>query len=303
MSTDSRPPANAPSTRRREGSAVILFDAAGRVLLQQRDDDIPPAGYGRWAIPGGGREGEESPRDTALREFEEETGISLKRLRFFRTLTSGEIPELQLRTLHLFFADDAVDPASIQVNEGLDFRFWSPAEARQLPMNAGARTMLEWFLASDQYTGTLALHAEHRTGVCLVELDRWGRVLLQLRDDDLPADRYPGAWSLPGGMMHDDESPDAAVLREFEEETGVLLDGVKLYRTFRKDVDLPESFVHVQHVYYIDGDIDEDQIDVREGQAFRYFTPAEALLLGLPGHTRHILEGFFVSPAYKGMFH
>ena len=50
-----------------EGSSVILIDRAGRVLLQQREDDEPPAGYGRWAIPGGHRQGEESHRETALR--------------------------------------------------------------------------------------------------------------------------------------------------------------------------------------------------------------------------------------------
>ena len=71
---------------RREGSIVILFDYEGRLLLQQRDDDGPPEGYGRWAIPGGGREGDESPRDTALREFAEETDVHLERLRFYRTI-------------------------------------------------------------------------------------------------------------------------------------------------------------------------------------------------------------------------
>src|SRR5688572_6151064 len=93
---------------RREGSAVILIDPAGRVLLQQRDDDHPPAGYGRWAIPGGGREGDESPRETALREFEEETSVRLERLRFYQTVTREETPDLFVDRLDIFFADDHV---------------------------------------------------------------------------------------------------------------------------------------------------------------------------------------------------
>ena len=54
-----------------EGSCGFLIRADGSILLQQRSDDVPRAGAGRWAVPGGGREGGESPRDTALREFAE----------------------------------------------------------------------------------------------------------------------------------------------------------------------------------------------------------------------------------------
>ncbi|MCA9821815.1 MAG: NUDIX domain-containing protein, partial [Dehalococcoidia bacterium] len=61
-----------------EGSAILLVDPTGRVLLQQRDDNVPPAGYGRWAVPGGGREGDETPEQTVRREFLEETGVPLQ---------------------------------------------------------------------------------------------------------------------------------------------------------------------------------------------------------------------------------
>lgn len=284
------------------GAAVLLMDATGRVLLQQRDDDLAPAGYGRWALPGGGIEPGESPRDAALREFEEETGIALARLRFHRT-ASYDGPDSVVDALHVFFADDDVDEAAIQVNEGLAFAFWSPAEIAALVMNPFPRSILEAFFASDHYRGTLATKAAYREGACVIALDRWGRALLQLRDADLPPERYPDTWSLPGGLMEPGEAPDAAALREFEEETGHLLEDLTLYRAFRRDTDLPSALVDVQHVYFADPDIPEERVEVREGQAFRYFESAALAALPMPPHTRQILAAFFTSPAYKGLFH
>jgi 8-oxo-dGTP diphosphatase len=282
---------------------VVLIDVQGRVLLQQRDDDHPPAGYGRWAIPGGGREGEESPRETALREFEEETGVRLERLRFYATVTREEQPDLFVDRLDIFFADDDVPRDRIEVNEGLDFQYWAPAEVDGLLMNPATRRMLSEFLASDKYRGTVAWRAEGpKTGVSILELDRWGRVLLQLRDADLPPERFPDQWSTVGGMMEPGEAPDAAGFREFEEETGQLLESLKLYRVFRKD-ELPGSNFDTWHVYYVDADLEADMLDVNEGQALRYFGPDEIGKLPMPPAARVILEGFFVSPAYKAMFH
>ncbi|MBN9492469.1 NUDIX hydrolase [bacterium] len=289
-----------------EGSGVILIDPGGRVLLQQRDDDTPPAGVGRWAIPGGGREGGESPRDTALREFEEETGVSLQRLRFFETATFDgpfERPAAEPWTIHAFFADDDVARERIVVNEGLDFRYFTPEEALALPMNPGGRGILERFLASDKYRGTVATKAAYREGVGVIEIDRWGRLLLQLRDADLPPERFPDTWCIPGGLMERGEPPDAAALREFEEETGHLLQELKLYRLYRRPADLPTLLSDVYHVYYIDADLPEDMIDVNEGQAFRYFAPAELEALNIPPHARTILDQFVSSPAYRAMFH
>ncbi len=286
-----------------EGSLVLLFDREGRLLLQQRDDDVPPAGYGRWAIPGGGREGDESPRETALREFEEETSVPLQRLRFLATFGRAELPGMPADRVHVFFADDDVAPGDLHVGEGLALQFWTPAEIQHLPIDPRTRSVIERFVASDAYRGTLATKAPSRAGACVIELDRWGRVLLQLRDADLPAARFPGHWSLPGGMLLPGESPDAAAFREFEEETGHLLENLRLFRVYRREAGLPTALVDVQHVYYIDADIDEAMLDVNEGQAFRYFTPTETETLTVPPHTHTILDDFFSSPAYRALFH
>lgn len=288
-----------------DGAGVVLIDHQGRVLLQQRDDDIPPEGVGRWLTPGGHREGTETRRETALREFLEETGVALERLRFWRDVTRDEFPGLAAARLAFFYADDRVREDEIVVNEGLAFRYWSPAEVASLRINPPARAVLDAFLASDAYRGTVLANAEVVTGVAVLVLDNMGRVLLQLRDPDLPIERHPGQWSLPGGLMEPDEAPDATALREFEEETGVLLDDLHLYRVFHRH-DHEWLPVQVQHVYLSETWVEESEIDVREGQAFRYFD-LPALLddhgLPVPHHAREILAAFFESPAYRRRFH
>ncbi len=287
----------------REGSTVMLIAEDGSILLQQRSDDVPPAGIGRWTSPGGGREAGESPRETALREFEEETGIRLERLRFFETVTPEDVPELLPCRLHIFFADDSVPRERIQVFEGLDFQYHHPRTFGALAMNPGTRNLLGRFLATDSYRGTVALLQPYKAGVGVIALDRWGRALLQLRDADLPPDRYPNAWSIPGGILEPGEAPDAGAFREFEEETGVLLDDLKLYGMFRKDPDFPTSITDLYHVYYADPDLDEAALEVNEGQAFKYWGPNELASLEMPVHARTILEQFFQSAHYKRLFH
>ncbi|MCK9519404.1 MAG: NUDIX hydrolase [Dehalococcoidia bacterium] len=285
-----------------EGSGIILVDRVGRVLLQQRDDDHGPEGYGRWALPGGGHEGEETPRETAIRELEEETGLRVARVRYFRSFDQRDHPAFEHRTLHLFFADDEVDERAIHVNEGLDFRFWAPEDALGLRINPAGRLMLTEFLESDLYKGLVQRHAPFTRGVAVLELDRWGRVLLQLRDDDLPPELFPGTWTIPGGLMDTDEAPDEAGLREFEEETGHLLEEIRFWRTFRRP-ELASLMVDVQHVYFVDADLPEEHISVNEGQAFRYFAASELEALPMTPYARDVLELFFVSPPYKALFH
>ena len=295
-------PYKAPGSGR-EGSCIMLIAADGSILLQQRDDDVLPAGIGRWTPPGGGREPGEDPRDTALREFEEETSVVLERLRFFETVTPAQVPELLPRVLHVFFADDRVPRERIDVREGLDFQYHHPSTFPELKMNPGTRHLLERFLATDFYRGTVALLQPYKTGVGVIALDRWGRVLLQLRDADLPIDRYPNTWSIPGGILEAGEAPDAGAFREFEEETGILLEDLKLFRLFRRDPDFPTSMTDVYHVYYADPDIDEADIEVNEGQAFKYWAPNELASLAMPEHARAIVTKFLESAHYKRLFH
>ena len=62
--------------RYRKGARVLLFDGAGRILLQLAHDvDEPSRSW--WFTPGGGILPGEDPREAAVRELFEETAIRI----------------------------------------------------------------------------------------------------------------------------------------------------------------------------------------------------------------------------------
>ena len=146
----------------RHGAAVVVIDASGRVLLQQRDDMTPPEGFGRWAIPGGGVEPGESARMAAIREIAEETAIHLEAASYFGSVHVANHDESRASgalIIHLFWARSDHAEADIVVGEGIAFRFWSPAEVPSLPMNPNGRHWLARFLSSDVFARLDALVA------------------------------------------------------------------------------------------------------------------------------------------------
>lgn len=62
----------------RHAARIVAFDSQGRVLLISGHDFSDPT-HRWWFTPGGGIEGGETREQAALREFKEETGITLDR--------------------------------------------------------------------------------------------------------------------------------------------------------------------------------------------------------------------------------
>lgn len=60
------------SNRSLTGTAIVVRDQAGQILLQQRRGIL---GYGTWSVPGGWVELGEDPRTAAVREAFEEVGV------------------------------------------------------------------------------------------------------------------------------------------------------------------------------------------------------------------------------------
>lgn len=56
---------------------IVTSELGRRVLAVQRTNDPDIAYAGQWEFPGGGADPGESPEDCAIREFFEETGITL----------------------------------------------------------------------------------------------------------------------------------------------------------------------------------------------------------------------------------
>ncbi|MER6952538.1 NUDIX domain-containing protein [Streptomyces sp. NPDC000618] len=64
---------NRPTKTR--GCFAFVTTPRREVVLQLRDDKAGIGWPGRWSLPGGGREADETPLETVLRKLLEETGI------------------------------------------------------------------------------------------------------------------------------------------------------------------------------------------------------------------------------------
>jgi 8-oxo-dGTP diphosphatase len=108
-----------------EGCQAVLVDAAGRVLLQLRDD-IPTIPFpGMWAIPGGMLEPPETPLACIVREVAEELGVEI---------APADATHLMTRTRsygveHTFTARLDVPAEEIRLTEGQRVAWFPVAEA------------------------------------------------------------------------------------------------------------------------------------------------------------------------------
>jgi len=123
----------------------------------------------------------------------------------------------------------------------------------------------------------LSPQAELRPGhaACAVIVLDDGRYLLQLRDLK-PGIFYPGHWGLFGGAIDRDETPEAALRRELQEEIGLVVGDLRPLTQF--------SFTCGRH-----GRIDRHfyevkmasnvlpELELREGAQMRPFTAAGIL--------------------------
>ena len=109
-------------------ASVFLFDSAGRVLFQHRDNKPGLVRADMWVTPGGHCEKGESIQESALREFQEETGYLCANPIFVGSWDD----ELSDRVYRLYVFWDNYDGTSpLHCFEGQEIRFLSRDEASQ----------------------------------------------------------------------------------------------------------------------------------------------------------------------------
>ncbi|MEZ4770842.1 MAG: NUDIX domain-containing protein [Caldilineales bacterium] len=130
-------------------------------------------------------------------------------------------------------------------------------------------------------------------GVAVIVINEQRQVLLQLRDDN-PHISFANYWSLLGGVVDPNETPDDAAQRELVEETGLRLQlsHWKVYK--RRQQDFKPTIE--QHVYTGETHKRVSEMIIGEGQALRFFRHDELQELSIAFEFDKLLEEFFSKP-------
>jgi 8-oxo-dGTP pyrophosphatase MutT (NUDIX family) len=261
-------------------SAVAVFDAFGRLLVQERGDDAlhDP---GRWGYPGGDLEDGEDFVTAAVRELEEETGLvvdpvdlqSLGQHRF-RSESCGEDDEFELFAVRTTATDD-----DLVCGEGRQVRFLGRDALAVLHHHQALQLTL-----SDAYTWS----AQQVRGdfVCLTLVDHRGWFLMQERDEHAPV--WPDTWCFPGGGLERAESPRQGAARELAEETGIEVSPDELHDLGEFEVESPHGRFRY-HAFAAPTDLADRDVDCREGRQIVFVDPAAIRDLPLVESTERVL--------------
>jgi 8-oxo-dGTP pyrophosphatase MutT (NUDIX family) len=131
---------------------VLLVDAAGRVLLQERDEHAP-IDPDRWGLSGGHLEEGEDPESGAYREVEEETGVRLApgSLELFDTFEVFHPNYGSVDAVHVYVARVDLTDDDIDCREGRRIVFVEPDRALHLDLTMTGVLAVPAFLASSTY--------------------------------------------------------------------------------------------------------------------------------------------------------
>ncbi len=118
---------------------IILVNDAGKVLLQQRSDDVPQPG--KWSLFGGSVEAGETPEQALVREIKEELNYDLVTFEEFYRMTDvqGEERMWYLGKLNK-------DISELKLSEGKDFGLFMPREIKNLDLTADTKSIINKFL-------------------------------------------------------------------------------------------------------------------------------------------------------------
>ncbi|MEX2227900.1 MAG: NUDIX domain-containing protein [Dehalococcoidia bacterium] len=142
-------------------------------------------------------------------------------------------------------------------------------------------------------------------GILLV--DRQGRVLMQLRDDN-PKIMFPGHWGIVGGASQGDESPEKAARRETEEETGLTPGRIEPFRAYyfngrratdgKRNAATRASSDFELYLFHAPCETPVEEMTCGEGQELRFLGPDGIDGLDIAYNHREVLEDFFAAPVY-----
>jgi 8-oxo-dGTP diphosphatase len=205
---------------RRIGAYGLCRDATGRVLLAR--NSALSAFPGLWTLPGGGVEQGEHPDDAVVREFAEETGLTVRVAGLHSALADVfQLPDTDMweHTDRLIY-DVEIEGGELR-NEAdgtTELVDWvHPDDLPLMPFTAAVLGLPAAPSDVPDNPDDEIARGNQRFGAYGVVSDPEGRILLTRI-----AEGYPGAglWHLPGGGTDHGEQPEPALVRELLEETG-----------------------------------------------------------------------------------
>lgn len=209
--------ARRPQVQRVAAYAVVVRD--DQILLSRLASRVSRKEL--WTLPGGGVEHGEDPHDAVVREVHEETGLPVTvgpESRVFTYHQSDAWRAGQRTDVHAlrivydgWVAPDAPAPRTVEVGGSTVEAAWKPLAGvldGSVPTTA---------LVTEALVDHVASRRQRLSAYALVV--RAGSVLLtQLHGRG----GEPGGWLLPGGGVDHGEDPRDAVVREVQEETGLV---------------------------------------------------------------------------------
>ena len=186
------------------------LEIGNKLLLLQRAFGNVEAG--KWGVPAGKLERNETPEEAAKRELFEETGISLNHFQHINSLYIRK-PEIAY-VFHLFKVQLDQLPEVLLSDEHQSYKWATPKELEELPLMAGAQEVLQTYRRT-----FVKKHSLASVNAYLI-LQKDNKVLFHLRKNTGYCD---GMWGLVAGHVEDGESSSKAMIREAKEEIGIKL--------------------------------------------------------------------------------
>jgi 8-oxo-dGTP diphosphatase len=122
--------------------------------------------------------------------------------------------------------------------------------------------------------------------------DRSGRLIIYLRDDK-PEIPFPNYWDFIGGHVETGESPEQAMVRETQEEVGILLKEWQPFRTYvctEGDV-----YPNTKFVFWAEIGALAEELTLYEGQLLRGVTKNQLSRYRFANILSAILEDFIAA--------
>jgi ADP-ribose pyrophosphatase YjhB (NUDIX family) len=117
-----------------QAASSAILEREGRFLLIRR---MNPPSADLFAFPGGRAEPGETPADTALREFHEETGIRARNPVLFATYDlNGDKDDTRHFFLSVFKVEADIHTQAIAADDAADPGWYTVEEIRALPVPA-----------------------------------------------------------------------------------------------------------------------------------------------------------------------